>query len=120
MQRLIARLLLFFAVAGNLTPLALAVATPQPHACCVRKTAHPCHGSAESETDQLTIRAASCCDHDCCRAVAPARWAYTRGQAPAFVANVVAERAPESYPNPPAPAFPDLHSSRAPPVPTRA
>ena len=42
MRRLAARLLLLFALAGNLVPLGLAMTAPA-HACCVRKAAHSHH-----------------------------------------------------------------------------
>jgi hypothetical protein len=116
MHRLTARFLLLFALAGNLAPFALAASIPAPHACCVRKAAHHCHSAAALESDQLTIQAPTCCGHDCCRAVAPGRWAYARIPAQAFVADVVTARDTELYPNPPARVFSDLRSSRAPPV----
>lgn len=75
MHRLIAKFLLFLGLAGNLVPVALAIAAPPPHACCVRKALHPCHGSMAAETDQLLIRAANCCTRDCGRAVSTVRWA---------------------------------------------
>ena len=42
MQRLTARLLLLFALAGNFLPVALAATTAPPRACCLRM-AHKCH-----------------------------------------------------------------------------
>jgi hypothetical protein len=81
-RSLIARLLLLFALAGNLVPVALAITAgpSSAHACCVRK-AHKCHTIAVPESEQLTLRALSCCGHDCCRAVATSQWASP--QAPA-------------------------------------
>ena len=86
MHRLIARFLLLVALAGNLAPLALAAAATPPHACCVRKTVHRCHDSLESESDQLVIRAAACCNNNCGRAVITARWAHTQPLANRFSA----------------------------------
>ena len=81
MHRLTARLLLCFALVGNLVPLALAATAPA-HACCVRKAAHHCHGSLApeqlSETGPVVVRDAGTCNHDCCRAVTTAQWAQTR------------------------------------------
>src|SRR5579859_4090562 len=70
MHRLVARLLLSVALAGNVIPLALAVTTAPRHACCVRKAAHSCHGSSATDADQLAIRNSGCCRQDCSRAVA--------------------------------------------------
>ena len=84
MHRLTARLLLFFALVGNLAPLALAATAAPPHACCVRKAEHHCHDSLASETGQLVIRDASCCNHNCCRAITTAQWAYTQPPAGTF------------------------------------
>jgi hypothetical protein len=70
MQRLIAQFLLLFALVGTFVPLSLAVTTAPPHACCVRKAVHQCHGS---ESGQRTIGSTSCCSHDCGRAVATSR-----------------------------------------------
>jgi len=66
MQRLIARFLLMFALVGTFVPLSLAVTTARPHACCIRKAVHQCHGS---EPGQRTIGSTSCCSHDGGRAV---------------------------------------------------
>lgn len=75
MQRLIARLILLFAVAGSLVPLALAMAAPAPHSCCVRNAAHHCHDSGIS---QLVVRDTSCCRQNCYRGVIPVRWAQAQ------------------------------------------
>ena len=45
MHRLTARLLLLFALVGNLVPLALAAGAAPPHACCLRKGVHRCQDS---------------------------------------------------------------------------
>ncbi len=82
MQRLIARLLLLFALAGTFIPLALAAAAPPPHACCVRKAAHQCHGSVP-ESDQLAICASGCCNRDCRRAVITSQYASPQPRATA-------------------------------------
>jgi hypothetical protein len=65
MHRLTARFLLLLALVGNLAPLALAATAPPPRACCLRKGVHSCHDSLASDSGQLVIRDASCCDHDC-------------------------------------------------------
>jgi len=59
----------------------------------VRKAAHHCHDSLDSEqvseAGQLTIRDAGTCNHDCCRAVTNARWAHAQPPAAAFSAQAV-------------------------------
>jgi hypothetical protein len=91
MHRLIARFLVLVALVGNFAPLALAAVAPPSHACCVRKAVHHCHDSAISEAEQLLIRSASCCQHDCCRAVTTAQWAHAQPRAAAgFAQNVEA------------------------------
>src|ERR1700685_491721 len=76
MHRLTARFLLLFALVGNFVPLALASVAQKPHACCARKAARPCHGGAIADSSRLSIHDASCCNHDCCRAVTTAQWAH--------------------------------------------
>jgi len=66
MQRLTARILLLFALAGTFVPAALQALAASPHACCLRKSAHRCHASGSEEP---TASSAGCCNHDCCHAV---------------------------------------------------
>jgi hypothetical protein len=75
MHRRIAKFLLLFAVAGNLAPLALAISAPPPHACCLRKNVHNCHGSPVAASEQLVLRSGNCCSQNCYRAVTTTRWA---------------------------------------------
>jgi hypothetical protein len=70
MQRLTARCLLVLLLVGTLSPLALAIGAPAPHACCMRK---PMHGGVAPQV-QLTA-SADCCGHDCCRAATRSNWA---------------------------------------------
>jgi hypothetical protein len=80
MRRLTAIALLFLATAAIFVPIAKALAispAPLSHACCQRKSAHRCHGSGP-ESEELVIRDAGCCNHDCCRAVASLQWARPR------------------------------------------
>jgi hypothetical protein len=72
MRRLTAIFLLLFALAGTFVPLAMATATAPQHACCIRK-AHHCHDSATTDSEQLNISSAACCNHDCCRAARTSR-----------------------------------------------
>lgn len=77
MHRLTARFLLLFALVGYLAPIAMASSAPA-HACCLRKGVHHCQDASGAETEQPTIRDASCCKGDCCRAVTTAQWAHAR------------------------------------------
>src|SRR3982074_1657962 len=76
MHRQTAKLLLLFALVGNITPLMLAAVAAPLHACCARKAAKHCHESAASEQNQPSIRASGCCGHDCCRAATKTKWAH--------------------------------------------
>jgi len=115
MQRLTARLLLLFALAGMFVPLALA-ATAAPHACCIRKSAHQCHGAAASESEQLAIRGASSCNHDCCRGVSTSQWAYPQPSQSAISAQNVGVREADSQATVPAAQLLSSQSTRAPPA----
>ena len=70
MHRLTARLLLTFMLVGILAPVALAISTPAPHACCMRKPIHE-HGSTRTE-----LRTAASCNHDCCLALTVSQSAH--------------------------------------------
>jgi len=114
MQRLIARFLLLFALAGNFIPLALAATVAPAHACCFRKSAHQCHGSA-GESAQLSIRSIGCCNQDCCHAIISSQWAHpqtpTLGTfAPTLSAHEIAARSSASPSE-----FCASQSARAPP-----
>jgi hypothetical protein len=115
MHRLTATLLLLFALGGNLVPLALAATADPPHACCVRKQAHPCHGSALTESEELTIRAAACCHQECCRAISTARWAYARPRLTVFSTQIVEAHAVALRAHPPSTTLAPFRSTRAPP-----
>jgi hypothetical protein len=112
MRRLIASVLVLFALAGNLIPLALA-ATTAPHSCCVRKT-HKCHESA-SESAQLALRTISCCDHNCCRAVTTSRWASAAPSILGGPAYEISAAVTDSRPAAPTFLETSTQSARAPP-----
>ena len=115
MHRLTARILLLFALAGTFVPLALAATAAPPHACCRRKGAHPCHDSAAIESDQLAIRNAGCCNHDCCRAVTTSQSANPQpGMIASFAPNVDAHIT-DPHPTTPASELSASQSTRAPP-----
>jgi hypothetical protein len=114
MHRLIARLLLFMALAGNLLPLALAM-SPPPSVCCLRKGVHHCQNSLGSESEQLAIRDASCCNHDCRRAVTTAQWAHPQPKLAAFFVPTITASLTGTEPNCTANGSAEFQSSRAPP-----
>ena len=117
MHRLTSRLLLFFALVGNLAPLALAAAAAAPpHACCLRKGLHRCHDSLTSETGQLVIRDSSCCNHDCCQSTVSARWAHPQSHAASFFLQPANARVAASQSHSPATASASFQSTRAPPA----
>jgi hypothetical protein len=117
MHRLTARLLLFFTLVGSLAPQALAAIAPPPHACCIRKAAHPCHGPALPEGGQLVISdAAGGCNHDCRRATISAQWAHPKSRAAAFFGQAINARIASPQPDSPASAAAEFQSTRAPPA----
>jgi hypothetical protein len=116
MHRLTARLLLFFALVGNLAPVALAATSAPPHACCVRKGIHRCQDSLAPETDQPVIRDASCCNHDCRGATISAQWAHPESRAASFLLGPINARVAGSPSNTPISASAEFQASRAPPA----
>jgi hypothetical protein len=114
MQRLTARFLLLFTLAGTFVPLALAATAAPPHACCIRKTAHQCHSSS-TEAGQRTVRGIGCCNHDCCHALTTSQWAHPRGWPAAIIAQSVDGRIAESRAATPATELRASQSTRAPP-----
>jgi hypothetical protein len=69
MHRWIARFLLVLSLVGILAPAALAIGTPPPHACCVRKGMH-CHTPPEAQ-----FQTPGCCGHDCYRSLTVSQFA---------------------------------------------
>jgi hypothetical protein len=115
MHRMIARVLLLFALVGNLGPIVFA-ATAAPHACCLRKGIHHCQESSDSDTGQPVIRDASCCKGDCCRAVTTGQWAHAQPKAALFCLATVSLRLSGPEPNIPVGNAAGFQSSRAPPA----
>ena len=64
MHRLTARFLLTLMLVGIVTPVALAISAPAPHACCIRKPMHD-HATRSREFNAPP----TCCSHDCCHAL---------------------------------------------------
>jgi hypothetical protein len=114
MRRLTAIFLLLFALAGTCVPLAMAAVAAPQHACCLRK-AHHCHDSATSDSEQLIISGAACCNHDCCRDARTSRSANPQAAiSSAFVESISQFRATLGF-NAPAAATFNYRSTRAPP-----
>src|ERR1700691_3054325 len=88
MNRLIARLLLLFALLGNLVPIALAANPAPPHACCLRKGVHHCQDSSGSESSQPVVRDSSCCRGNCGHAVTTAQWAHPQPRLASFALQI--------------------------------
>ncbi len=70
MHRLTARLLLILLLVSVFAPVALAISTPEPHACCLRKPLGD--GQHESEIQSRP----NCCQHNCCRPLTVSLWAH--------------------------------------------
>src|SRR5579864_399055 len=85
MHRLSARFLLMFAFVGTFLPLASVATAAPPHACCIRKAAHQCHGSL-GDGNELTVRSTGCCSHDCCRGVRTSQSAHPQLSLPSIFA----------------------------------
>lgn len=118
MQRLTARLLVLFALVGNILPLALAATSAPAHACCVRKT-HHCHESASvestvPESERPSIHAAEC-GHECCRAASTSQWARLQSPASLLTIENVEARVADLHPAAPTVALAASQSTRAPP-----
>jgi len=114
MQRLTARFLLLFALAGTFVPLALAATAAPPHACCLRNGVHQCHGSGP-ESDERSIRDTACCNHDCCRAVTTSQCAHPQPRMTALFPHNVSACAAELNPDFRAAVLSASQSTRAPP-----
>jgi hypothetical protein len=81
MHRLTARFVLILLLVGVFAPVALAISTPAPHACCLRKPMH----SQTSHNSEFHAPP-SCCQHDCCRALAVSQWAQLTRASVAYAA----------------------------------
>jgi hypothetical protein len=114
MQRLTARLLLLFALAGNFIPLTLAATAAPLPACCLRK-AHQCHGSVLADSDRPALRNPGCCNHDCCRAVTTSQWAHPKPRMTATFARHVEVQVAEARTGCPSADLCSSQSTRAPP-----
>ena len=115
MQRLTARFLLLFALAGTFVPAALQAIAAPPHACCRRNAAHHCTDSKTS-SDEPVIRGIGCCHHDCCRAIATSQWAHPQPPQAVATTQNSAAREIDSQSMAFASSFFSSQSSRAPPA----
>jgi hypothetical protein len=116
MRRLTAKFTLFFALVGNLLPVALAATSAPPRACCLRKGVRHCPDSLTPESEQLVIRDASCCNHDCGRAVTTTQWAHPQSRAAAFFLQTITASQAGTQLNSPANPSAEFRPSRAPPA----
>jgi hypothetical protein len=69
-HRLTARLLLILLLVSAFAPVALAISTPEPHACCLRKPMR------DGQRDPEIQSRPDCCRHDCCRPLTVSLWAH--------------------------------------------
>jgi hypothetical protein len=115
MQRTIARLLLLFALAGNLIPLGLA-ATPKPlPACCLRHK-HRCHAFVASNSSQPEVRDACCCRQSCGHAVVTARWAHPEAHADSLIGRTMSRHVAAQPFARLSPEFLNFKTTRGPPL----
>jgi hypothetical protein len=96
MKRFTAIFLFLFALAGTFVPLATAVTTTAPHACC-RRRAHQCHDSAVTSSG-LAVHGTNCCNHDCCRTASVSQKAHALPQLAVRFALQVQARVTELLP----------------------
>src|ERR1700757_2175938 len=114
MQRLTARFLLLFALAGTFLPLALQATGAPAHLCCRRADEHRCHSYALTDPTQAAIRAPGC-HRDCCPAMASSHWAHPEPSRNALTANNSELNQAGPDPLPPPTAISPSRSTRAPP-----
>ena len=114
MQRLTAKFLLLFALVGTFLPLASAATAAPPHACCIRKAAHQCHGSL-GDASERHVRSTSCCNHDCCRGVRTSQSAHPPTSLLSLFARNIGARVIDLDVETPATELLASQSSRAPP-----
>jgi hypothetical protein len=110
MHRLTARLLLTLMLVGTLAPVALAISTPAPHACCMRKPMHE-HGSTGAELRTI----ADSCNHDCCHALTVSRSPHLASSAGSQIATFSAPLPVERNTTNHGRIIQSSHSGRAPP-----
>jgi len=110
MHRLTARLLLILLLVSVFAPVALAISTPAPHACCMRKPMYD--GSTHNSSFQAP---ATCCNHDCCRPLTVSYWAQIRPTVKASVTPPTSTLQSEPRSIPDIAGTDTAHSGRAPP-----
>jgi hypothetical protein len=110
MHRLTARLLLVFMLVGTFAPAALAISTPPPHACCMRKPMH------DQAVPQAEFQAIDCCSHNCCRPLTVSHRAQPRPPISARSIKTSATLLFDLHPVHRTTELNPSHSVRAPPV----
>jgi hypothetical protein len=121
MHRLTAKLLLLFALAGSILPLAQAATAPSAPECCRRAGMHHCNADSVSSTNapesgQASFRAPGCCHGDCGRAVTTSQWAHLLAAANDISARIVEVSVAASSPRAPTTKRIQSLSTRAPPL----
>jgi len=114
MQRLMARILLLFAVVGAMLPIALQATAAPVHACCRRSGAHHCVDSPPAH--EPIVRNTGCCRGDCSRAVTTAQWAHPQPPTSAVSTQPVVARAIDWHAAAVSTLFSSSRSPRAPPA----
>jgi hypothetical protein len=110
MRRQTARFLLILLLVGIFAPVGMAISTPAPHACCMRKPIHAA-GSHDSEFNLPP----GCCSHDCCRPLTVSHWAHVAPLARSVADLIALGLDSDSRPLHLTPAVDRSHSGRAPP-----
>ena len=108
MHRLTARFLLILLLVRSFAPVALAISTPPPHACCMRKM----HSHTSPETE---FRALDYGDHDCCRPLTVSHAAQPRPRPSAHAVLASAALLPQLRSGDAPADVNAAHSGRAPP-----
>jgi hypothetical protein len=108
MHRLTAKLVLLSLLLSVFAPAALAISTPAPHSCCIRKM----HGRSSHEA---AFQAADCCEHDCCNSLTTTHAAQAPTLAP-FFCHTEERRAQPSIAQSCFAAVNSSYSGRAPPA----
>jgi len=110
MHRRTARFLLILLLVSIFAPVGLAISTPAPHACCMRKPMHD-RGSHDSEFNAPP----GCCNHDCCRPLTVSHWAHVAPAARNVADPIALSLNSAARPFDLTSAVDSAHSGRAPP-----
>jgi hypothetical protein len=110
MHRLTAKFVVILMLVGVFAPVALAITTPTPHACCLRKPMH------DRSTHNSEFNAPpGCCQHDCCRPLTVSQWAHLTPSASPLGTSVSTTLQSAQRPSDSVRDLSSAHSGRAPP-----